>query len=424
MMKSIFRTLTVVFLLTIPIGPAAAQRVESNTASATDWPAWRGPARNGIAPTVAQPPVEWSRTNNVVWKADVPGRGHGSPSVCGKRVFLAAAEESAGLQSLLCFDRETGKQLWKTVIHRGGLSKKGNRKASQASATPACDGKQVYINFLNRGAIHTTAVDLDGNRLWQTKVADYVVHQGYGASPMPYGNLVLVAADNKGGGAVAALDRSTGKIVWKVARPKTPNYSSPIVLNVAGKDQLLFTGCNLVSSFDPRSGEKNWEIKGATTECVTSTVTDGRVIITSGGYPRNHVAAVRADGSGKILWNRKVRVYVPSMVMHDRHLYAVTDGGVAICFDSTTGEETWKQRLGGKFTSSLVLAGGNLYATNERGKTFVYKADSESYKPVAQNQLGDQVYSTPAVSGKRLFLRVAERHDGRRQEVLYCLGEK
>src|SRR6185436_10796163 len=135
--------------------------------------------------------------------------------------------------------------------------------------------------------------------LWQTKITNYVLHQGFGSSPAVYESLVIVSADNKGTGVIAGLDRATGAIVWKQERPQLPNYTSPIILNVAGREQLLLTGCDLVSSFDPMTGTKLWEIPGATTECVTSTVTDGPLIFTSGGYPKNHLSAVKADGSGQ-----------------------------------------------------------------------------------------------------------------------------
>jgi outer membrane protein assembly factor BamB len=410
--------------LTAALPAIAADRPGADTVLPGDWPCWRGPGRNGVAPSSAKPPLEWSATKNVLWKAAVPGRGHGSPCVLGRRVFLQTADQEAGVQSVLCFDRQTGKRLWKTDVHRGGLSTKGNRKASQASSTPACDGRRVYVNFLSRGAVFTTALDLDGKQVWQTKITDYVVHQGYGSSPAIYGSLVIVSADNKGGGLVAGLERDSGRIVWKKTRPKTPNYSSPIVLRVAGKVQLLLTGCNLVSSFDPLTGAKNWEIPGATTECVTSTVTDGSVIITSGGYPKNHVSAVRGDGSGKVAWKNSVRVYVPSMILSDDYLYAVTDAGVAMCWKSDSGREMWKHRLGGTFSASLVLAGGTLIATNERGKSFVFQANPKRFESVAVNQLGDEVMASPAVAGGRLFLRVTERKGGKRQEILYCLGRQ
>src|SRR5262249_25562138 len=156
-----------------------------------------------------------------------------------------------------------------------------------------------YINFPNSGAVFTTALGLDGKQLWQTRICDYQIHQGYASSPAIYQSVVIVSADHKGGGIVAGLERKSGKIVWQHERPHAPNYASPIILHVAGRDQALLTGCDLVASFDPLSGEKLWESAGATTECVTSTVTDGQHVFSSGGYPRNHLAAMLADGSGK-----------------------------------------------------------------------------------------------------------------------------
>src|SRR5262245_29776474 len=249
--------------------PAAADRIE---VAATDWPWWRGPTRDGVSRQ--EPPLKWGAAQNVLWQAAIPGRGHGSPIVVGDRVFVATADEESQEQSLLCYSAKTGKQLWQTTIHKGGLVKGGNNKSSHASSTPACDGRRLFINFLDKDAIYTTALSLEGKQLWQTKVTDYVLHQGFGSSPAVYRSLVIVSADNKGGGLIAGLDRATGKEVWKQDRPKAPNYASPIVLKVDGRDQLLMTGCNKVAGFEPHSGKKLWEIKGSTTECVTSTVTD------------------------------------------------------------------------------------------------------------------------------------------------------
>ena len=199
-----------------------------------DWPWWRGPQRNGIAGSRQDPPLAWNERQNVLWKTPVPGRGHGSPTVVGEQVFLATAEGDREVQSVLCFDRRSGRKMWQTVVHRGGFTSKGNRRASLASSTVACDGKRLFINFLNGGAVYTSALSRQGELLWQTKVSDYIVHQGYGSSPAIYDSLVIVSADNKGGGVVAALDRQTGKVVWKHDRPKTPNYASPIILSAAG----------------------------------------------------------------------------------------------------------------------------------------------------------------------------------------------
>ncbi len=388
-----------------------------------DWPWWRGPTRDGVAPA-QKIPLEWTATKNVVWEAPVPGRGHGSAIVVGDRVFLATADEKAESQSVLCLDRKTGKQLWHSEVHKGNFIKAGlNAKATHASATPACDGERVYINFPNDGAIRATALDLDGKRVWQTKVAEYTLHQGYGSSPTVFGPLLLVTADNKGEGKglVAGLDRATGKIEWTRKRPKLPNYCSPIVVSVGGKNHLILTGCNLVTSLDPLTGKENWELKGATEECVTSTVTDGKHVFTSGGYPRNHVAAVKLDGTG-IAWDIKTRVYVPSMLIRDGFLYAVTDDGIAICWKSDTGAEQWNARLGGTFTASPVLVGDTILATNETGKTFVFKANPKEYEALAENQLGNEVFATPTVCGGRVYLRVALRDKGARAEKLFCVG--
>ncbi|MCA9113442.1 MAG: PQQ-binding-like beta-propeller repeat protein [Planctomycetaceae bacterium] len=392
--------------------------------SPLDWPWWRGPQRNGMAYSEQKPPVRWSETENVIWSSPVPGRGHGTVIVVGDQLFLATADEQAETQSVLCYDRETGKQLWKTQIFEGGLTKKGNAKSTQASGSLACDGTRLFVNFLNRDAVHTTALDLEGRQLWQTKITDYVVHQGFGSSPALYGPLVLVSADNKGGGVVAGLNRKTGQIVWKNDRPSTPNYPSPIVLPIGGRDQLLMTGCNLVSSFAPLTGEKLWETEGATTECVTSTVTDGRLIFTSGGYPKNHISAVVADGSGKVEWENKTRVYVPSMFVREGHLYGVTDAGVACCWKAATGEELWKERLGGTFSASPVPVGDVVYATNEAGRTYVFRATPAGAEKLAENTLGDETIATPVICGSRIYMRVAAQQDGKRQETLYCLGSR
>lgn len=404
--------------------PNTPATFEPISVTASDWPWWRGPTRDGVAAAGQKPPLQWSDSENILWKTPVPGRGHGSPTVVGDQVFLTSADPIQEIQSVHCYERKTGKQLWQAEIHRGGFEKKGNSKSSLASSTVASDGKRVFINFLHAGAIYTTALSRTGERLWQTKITDYVLHQGFGSSPAVYQSLVLVSADNKGGGVIAGLDRATGKIVWKQDRPKFPNYTSPIVHNIAGRDQLLFTGCDLVTSFNPLTGEKLWEIKGATTECVTSVVTNGGLIFTSGGYPKNHMSAVRADGSGKIEWENNTRVYVPSMLVREGFLYTVLDAGMAVCWQCDTGKEVWKGRLGGTFSASPILVGDHIFATNESGHTYIFKANPAKFELVAENQLGSDVFATPAICGDCIFMRVAGMNDGERRESLCCIGKK
>ncbi len=416
------------FLCLGPLAPAKEPAGNDQIAVApSDWPWWRGPDRNGVARADQRLPVKWGEKENVLWKTAVPGRGHASPTVVGDRVYLATADEEQEIQSVVCYDRKTGNQLWNTAIHRGGFKSKGrqgNSKSSKASSTVACNGERLFITFMNDNAAFITALDLDGNQLWQKKITDYVMHQGYGSSPAIYGPLVIVSADNKGGGAIAAYDRKSGELVWRHNRPELPNYASPIILQVDGRDQLIFTGCDLVSSYDPLSGTKNWEIPGATTECVTSTVTDGKHIVTSGGYPDNHISVVRGDGSGKVVWRNKSRVYVPSMIVKDGYLYGVMDAGIAVCYELETGRRVWRHRLDAKFTASPILVGDNIYAVSEDGRTFIFKADPDGYEPLGENKLGDEVYATPSICGGRIYMRVAEMKDGKRQEMLYCIGQK
>jgi len=415
------------FLTLVPCASAGFAQTGDDLMAmdAADWPWWRGPTRNGVAAADQSPPLEWGEEKNVLWKVAIPGRGHASPTVVGDRVFLSIADEERQIQAVYCFDRNTGRELWKNVVHQGGFEfsgRKPNKKSSMASSTVACDGERLFVNFLNHETVVTTALTIEGKSLWQTKITDYKLHQGYGSSPAIYGPLVIVSADNKGGGALVALDRETGKVVWKHKRPELPNYPSPIVLHVAGRDQLVLVGCDLVSSFEPLTGKKLWEIPGATTECVTSTVTDGELIITSGGYPENHISAVRADGSGEVVWRNSTRVYVPSMLVHEGFLYAVTDAGVAICYEMSTGKSVWKHRMGATFTSSPVLVGELIFVTSDEGKTFIYRANPEEFELVAENDLAAEVIATPAICGSRIYLRVAKQIEGRRQEMLYCLG--
>jgi outer membrane protein assembly factor BamB len=390
-----------------------------------DWPWWRGPHRNGHADPNQKPPLKWSENENVMWKATVPGRGHGSPIVVGDQVFLATADHKENTQSVLCYNRKNGDLLWTEEIHRGPFEKNGNAKASFASSSLACDGERVFVNFLHNKAIYATALSRDGKRLWQTKITDYVLHQGFASSPAVYESLVIVSADNKGGaGLIVGLNRATGALVWKRERPKWPNYASPIILKVAGRDQLFFTGCELVTSLEPLTGKVNWEIKGSTQECVTSTVTDGKLIITSGGYPKGHVAAIHADGSNKVAWEINTKVYVPSLIERNGYLYGVTDNGFAVCWKFETGKEVWKERLGGGFSASPVLVGDLIYATSEGGLTHIYKANPEKFEKVAENQLANEAMATPTICGGRIYMRLAVNQNKQRQEMLYCVGTK
>ncbi len=404
---------------------AANMRVDDKlSVSPEDWPWWRGPLRNGTANSAQNPPTQFSSDENVLWVTDVPGRGYSSPTVVGSAVLITTSDEEVGSQSVLCFDRESGNRRWSKTVHESGGMRKNN-KSTMASSTVACDGERVYVSFPNAGQLVATALDMQGEIVWQQAVCDYQVHQGYGASPALYQDLVIVSADNKLGGAIEAFNRQTGETVWHQVRPKDPNYPSPTLLHVAGQDQLIMVGCNEVISYQPLTGKVNWQTEGATTECVTSTITDGKLVYTSGGYPKNHMSAVVADGSNEVVWSNTERLYVPSLVIKEGYLYGVLDAGIAMCWKADSGKEMWKARLGGTYSSSPVLVGEQIFVTSETTEFHIFKAQPAGFEKIATNKLGDQILATPTICGSRIYHRVTHLDDsGNRQEKLYCIAEE
>ncbi len=434
--SAIPRSVFLFFAFALLIGTGCSKRnpVESVSASesgieirgsdwlldSSDWNAWRGRNQDGVA-VAGSVATTWGELSNLKWRADIPGRGHGSPIVVGNSVFLATAEEGKQVQSVVCLDRESGSQRWQTVIHREGFPAKNSvhQKATNANGTIACDGKRLYITMLNADAITATALDLDGEVLWQREVGKFVSKFGYAPSPVIYKSLVIVAADNKGGGYLAALDTETGQVAYRVSRGNGDSYSSPTVVPVGGRDQLLISGNDAVASYDPASGELLWRTQCIAEATCGTIVSDGERIFASGGYPESETICLSADGER--LWSNKSKTYEPSLLVVGDRLLTVNDKGVAICWDGASGEELWKERLGGNFSASPVLVNGTVIVPNLSGDTFVFEAGSK-YVPVAKNRLGNDCYASPAVSGDHLFLRIGVGSGGDRREQVVCIS--
>jgi outer membrane protein assembly factor BamB len=415
------RCLAGLLIATIVASTCHAQLPKARTG---DWPWWRGPNLNGIAESGCQSPVAWSKTENIAWKVPVPGRGHSSPTVVGHRIFLTTADDQAKVQSILCFNRGTGKQLWKREVNRGGFPSSINHKNTHATSSVACDGTRLYAAFLNHNGIQVVAFDLDGKPIWGKVAGKFTPDEyknGYAASPLLYGNFVIIAGDFDGNAFLVALDRKTGKQVWKAPRPSRINYASPIVANVAGRHQLLMSGGDIVASYDPRSGKQLWKVAATTMATAGTMVWDGDLVFASGGYPDSETVCVRADGSGKILWRNRQKCYEQSMLAVDGHVYAINDNGIALCWSAKTGEELWRKRLRGPISASPVMSGGIIYASNELGTTWVYRATPEKFELVKKNQLGTEVFATPTICGSQIFIRVGDSAGGQRQETLYCI---
>lgn len=392
-----------------------------------DWRAWRGPNRNGVAADGQTPPTEWSAAKNVVWKTKVPGRGHSSPTIVGDRVIVTTADERAKTQSVVCFDRASGKQLWATVIHRGGFPARIHRKNTHATPSVATDGSTLFAVFHNSDRIQLTALSLDGKALWSKTAGGFVpkvYKYGYAASPLIYKSTVIVGGESEADGFLVACDRKTGRQVWRTERTRKLNFSSPIVATTGGRDQLVISGQKQIFSYDPATGRELWRKPAVCTVTCGTLVWDDKRVFASGGYPQRATVAMAADGSGRIAWKNDVKCYEQSMLAHGGYVYAVSDRGVAYCWRATDGTQMWAARLGGNISASPVLAGGNIYISNERGTTFVFKADPKKFERVARNQLGDSAFATPSICGGRIYLRVGERTAGGRQEWLYCIGAK
>lgn len=399
----------------------------ASTVRSDDWRVWRGPNANGVASSDGPYPVNWNDNQNVIWKTPVPGRGHSSPIVVGDRIFLTTADENAQTQALLCYQRSNGKPLWQVELNRGGFNPKIHNKNTHATPTPCSDGERVFVAFNNHQGVQLAAVSVDGEKIWQKAAGTYrpkTYQFGYAPSPLIYGSTVIVSSEFESDGFLAAFDRRTGQEIWRTKRPPTISYSTPIVATVANREQLLLSGCEKVSSFDPKTGRPLWAVPGMWTVTCATMVWDGDLVFASGGYPNKGTMAVRADGSGQVVWQNRVKCYEQSMLVHQGHLYGVDDAGVAYCWRSSDGTERWKKRLGGNFSASPVLADGKIYATNERGSTFVYQADPRQFVPVAQNQIGGEGFATPAFCDGRIYARSATRDSGSRQEFLICIGQR
>ncbi len=390
--------------------------------SESDWRAWRGPRSDGVAPD--QPlATTWGDEKNILWSAEVPGRGHASPSISGDLIFLATAIDAEQKQLVLAFDRASGEQKWSTVVHEGNFPSRRqlHKKGSNANSTVACDGQHVFATFLNSEKVFVTALDLAGEIVWQKEAGPFDSKFGYAPSPSLYKSYVVIAADHRSGGYLAALDRESGEIAWRKSRPRVATYSSPRIAKVDGRDQLLISGGGKIASHDPATGDELWSCDFSPNATCGTIVVAGDRILASGGYPESETICVAADGSGTEVWSHRAKLYEPSMVVSGGHLFAITDKGAAYCWSIDSGEEKWRQRLNGEFSASPVVCNGRVHACSLDGTTFVFEASPDAYKEIARNKLGDNIYASPAVAGGKLFLRVGHGWQSDRKERLYCI---
>jgi len=380
------------------------------TAAEGDWPWWRGPGLDNIAAADQDPPQAWSETKNVRWRVKLPGRGHATPCLCGDRIFLPAADKEQDVIWMLCLDRDSGDQLWQTEVWRGSLPKI-HANNSHASATPACDGERVYFPYQTETDVRLVALDLEGQIVWNETVAPYTSVQGYSASPALYKSAVIVPTDGSKPNKLTALHRETGKVIWQVPRPDDHEcYASPLVARVAGREQLIIIGPDKTRSYDPETGKFLWECDGPTQFNAATVAFGDDTIYATGGYPGKALLAIRASGSGDVTethltWKSDKKAgYVPSPLLQDGLLYAVSDTGLLRCYDAVLGDVLQERDLDAKFYSSPVGVGDRIYVFDREGKGYIFKA-GRTIELVAENDLPDGVFATPVICGGRIYLR-------------------
>ena len=399
-------------------------------ANASDWARWRGPNGNGIATADQKPPVKWSSTENVVWKTKIPGKGHSSPIVMESQIFLTTANVSAGTQSVVCIKRKDGELLWQTEISRGKLPKI-HPKNTHASPTVATDGKHIFCVFKHDGFTELSKLDFEGNIVWKKKVGQhesgYNFGNGYGASPIVYGDNVIVSNENEIKSSIVAFNKKSGEESWRIDRTGVSSYSTPVVAEVGGKKQLLQSGGKLVKSYDPKDGSENWSIDAAWVVSCGTLIWDGDMVFASGGFPAQQTLAIDTSKGPAVAWENPTKVYEQSMLIVDGYIFAHAENNAVYCWRAADGKEMWKKRFSKRKhgqSVSPVLAGGNIYFTAENGETVVIKPNSKQFEEVARNKLGDLAFATPAFCDNRIYARVGDSTTGKDHQWLYCLGEK
>ena len=282
---------------------------------------------------------------------------------------------------------------------------------SFASSTPVTDGETVYCTFLDRDQMAVAAHDFSGRQLWLVHPGSFSSMHGYCSSPVLFENLVIINGDHDGDAYLVALDRQTGQTVWKTPREnRTRSYSTPIIREIDGRTQMILAGSKSVASYDPRNGQRHWIIDGPTEQFVASVVYNGRLLFLTAGFPELHLMAVRPDGRDNvtdthIAWrSTKGAAYVPSPIAVDDYFLVASDGGVATCLAADSGERLWTERLGIHFSASLTSAGGLVYFLADDGATSVIQP-GEKFELVAENELGEDCHSSPAISHGHIFFR-------------------
>jgi outer membrane protein assembly factor BamB len=414
------------------------------------WPQWRGPADDGMAPGAA--PLHWSATQNVKWKATIPGRGHSSPVIWGDRIFLTTAiptgAEPAAAPApaqgdrrgpggnpsqlrehkfdVLCIERTTGKLLWERTVrtatpHEGYHGQYG----SFASNSPVTDGKNVYAFFGSRGLYCLT---VDGKPVWERDFGvqmKMVMQFGEGTACVLHDNTLILNFDHEGGSFVAAVDKNSGKQLWRAEKDEVSGWAAPLIVDFEGRKYVVISSNKKVRCYDFKTGALVWECAGLGRNPIPAPVYANGIVYVMSGYRDPNLMAIRMGrtgdltGTDAVVWSTTRGLsYTASPVLHENRLYVLTDQGMLSCFNASTGTPLYQQvRLPKPYTlkSSPIGAQGRLYISTEDGDVVVVRM-GDAFEVIATNSMPDEFFiATPAVALGEMFLR------GR--NTLYCIHE-
>ncbi|MBI1371669.1 MAG: PQQ-binding-like beta-propeller repeat protein [Phycisphaera sp.] len=413
--------LTVAFAMGVTMASASA--------GVDNWPSYRGPHFNGHA-DVEGLPTEWSETKNVKWKTEIHGKAWSSPVIWGDQIWMTTATADGKVLSGVCVDRDSGKIVYDEVLFNIAEPQFCIAKNSYASPSPVIEEGRVYLNW---GSPGTACIDTKTMKvLWTRDDLKCNHFRAPGSSPVLYKNLLILTMDGSDYQYAIALDKNTGKTVWRQDRthdyadidPKTgmpkadgdfrKGFATPLIITVDGKDQLISPAAKAVHALDPMTGKPIWyAMYNEHSPSSNPLFYDGLVIVKT-GWGKAGIVAVKPTGSGNVTdthvaWSIKSNsgnAKKPSAVIVDGLMYMVSDqGGIATCLDAKTGDEVWKTRLGGKeYSASVLYAGGLLYFFSEEGEATVVKPGRD-FNKVAENKLDEGLMASPAVAGKALFLR-------------------
>ena len=396
-------------------------------AAADDWPQFRGPDGQGHS-NAKGIPLEWSETQHVRWKVEVPGEGWSSPVIANQQIWMTCSEAKGKSLRAICFEQGTGKLLHNVEVMTTTEPGPHHPQNGFASPTPVVDGGRVYVHFGPRG---TACLNSQGKVVWENTELQYEAFQGAASSPVMHQNLLILTCDGTDHQFLVALDKQTGKVVWKrprahlerVAARHPANsvrariakmaYSTPLVQSVDGVSQVVSTGADHVAAYDVQTGRELWWMPyvGFSQVCRPSYGNGLFYVVGSVAQDKFCVFAVE-PGTGElqadqVAWQcDKGIAHVPSPLLVGKELYVIDNSGVATCLDAVTGEEHWRERLGGNYDASPLAVRDRIYFLNRDGKATVLAAGPK-FRVLATNQLEGTFKASPAIAEKSLFLRSA-----------------